>query len=58
MSNILPFKKKAAARKSVLCLNNHHRWKVSKQNQFDVKQGKLVTIEKCTRCAKTRTVLT
>lgn len=58
MSNILPFKKKPAPRQSLLCKNNHHKWKASKQSQFDVKQGKLVTVEVCSRCGKKKHLLT
>jgi hypothetical protein len=54
MGNILPFRKKAAPKGKTLCLNNHHKWAVVKERQFDVKQGKLVTVERCTRCKKER----
>ena len=58
MSNVLPFTKKAKAKRSTLCQNNHHKWKAAKNSQFDVKQGKLVTIETCTVCGKVRHRLT
>jgi len=55
MSNILPFKKKSASSKGkTLCRNNHHKWKVVTERKFDVKQGKLVTEERCERCKKKR----
>ncbi|MDO6459187.1 hypothetical protein Q4485_00600 [Granulosicoccaceae sp. 1_MG-2023] len=60
MSKILEFKRpapKKPARQSALCRNNHHKWKVVKDNQFDTRQGKLVTVEQCERCGKRRNVL-
>ena len=52
MADILPFKKPAPKSKqgSTLCRNGHHKWKVDKAKQFDVKQGKLVTVLRCQRC--------
>ena len=58
MSDILPFKKKSLKEKhkgNTLCRNGHHKWVVDKEKQFDVKQGKLVTLYRCARCGKTRT---
>ena len=47
--------KLAKVSRSSLCANGHHRWVVEKKTQFDVKQGKLVTTERCSKCGKTRT---
>ena len=58
MGDVIPFSRKPADRKSTLCQNNHHKWSVVKDAQFDVKQGKLVTVERCSRCGKTRNRLT
>jgi hypothetical protein len=38
-----------------LCGSGFHKWKVVKQSQFDVKLGKLVTLEQCERCGTKRT---
>ncbi len=57
MADILPFKKKSLKEKhrgNTLCRNGHHKWLVDKAKQFDVKQGKLVTVYRCARCDKTR----
>ena len=57
MSDILPFKKPSLKEKhkgNTLCRNGHHKWVVDKEKEFDVKQGKLVTLYRCTRCEKTR----
>ena len=40
--------------KSTLCKHGHHRWQIDKTSRFDVKLGKLVTLEHCARCGKTR----
>ncbi len=42
-------------KQSTLCGNNFHSWEVVKENQFDVKAGKLVTQYRCKRCGATRT---
>ena len=55
MANVLPFKKKSLKEKhkgNTLCRNGHHKWAIEKDKQFDVKQGKLVTSYKCSRCGK------
>lgn len=41
-----------------LCASGFHKWKAQTEKRFDVKQGKLVTVERCERCGKTRTRLT
>lgn len=55
MSNILKFKKKTPAEKHKgrpLCRSGFHKWKVVTESKFDVKQGRLVTVQQCVRCAK------
>ena len=57
MSEVLPFRKptlKEKHRGKTLCKHGHHKWVVDKAKQFDVKQGKLVTVYRCSRCDKTR----
>ncbi len=57
MADILPFKKPKASEKfkgRTLCKNGFHKWEVVKENQFDSKQGKLVTQYRCKRCGKTK----
>jgi len=53
MSNVLPFKKKKPDGGNIMCKNNHHKWTIVKEQQFDVKSGKLMTVERCSRCKKT-----
>jgi hypothetical protein len=36
------------------CRSGFHQWQVVTEQRFDVREGKLLTIERCTRCGKTR----
>jgi len=57
VAEILPFRRPKAAEKhkgSTLCRHGHHKWVVDQAQVFDVKQGKLVTRYRCSRCGKTR----
>lgn len=49
MGDILPFKKPVAKAKG-MCQHGFHRWKIFQEKQFDVQQGKLVTVWQCERC--------
>lgn len=40
-----------------LCQEGFHKWQIHKQQQFDSKQGKLVTVFICARCKKQKTQL-
>lgn len=58
MGDIIQFKKPSLKEKhkgKTLCKNGFHQWEISKEKQFDVKQGKLVTLYKCKRCGKIKT---
>ena len=53
MAKVLPFKKPSTRDRhkgNTLCRHGHHKWVVDKAKQFDVKQGKLVTVYRCSRC--------
>jgi hypothetical protein len=41
-----------------LCQSGFHKWQTMAGQRFDVKQGKLVTTERCARCNIERTKLT
>ncbi|WP_337998588.1 hypothetical protein [Hahella chejuensis] len=43
---------KKKAKGKTLCRNGFHKWEVSKEKQFDVKSGKLVTVYRCARCGE------
>ncbi len=58
MGDVIKFKRPSAAEKhkgKSLCRSGFHKWLVVKDKQFDVKQGKLITIYQCKRCDKTKT---
>ena len=60
MGEVIPFKpapRKKKASGKTLCKSGFHKWAPDPRKQFDVKQGKLVTIQRCLRCSVTRTVL-
>lgn len=50
-----PEKKHDGAR--ALCASGFHKWKALPERRFDVRQGKLITAERCERCGKIRTRL-
>lgn len=57
MGELIPFKRPRASDKhagNTLCRRGFHKWAVEQGKQFDVRQGKLVTIYRCARCGKTR----
>ena len=53
ITSLRKFKQKRAERKT-LCASCFHKWEVLTERRFDVKQGKLVTAERCTRCGEER----
>ena len=56
MSNVIAFKKPKKARKSnTMCQQGHHKWDIVQEKQFDVKQGKLVTLYQCRYCKMKKT---
>jgi hypothetical protein len=55
MGEVVQFKRPSAALRhkgDTLCRSGFHKWVVLQDKQFDVKQGKLITVYQCTRCAK------
>lgn len=58
MGEVIKFKRPSLAHKhrgKSLCASGFHKWQVVQEKGFDVKQGKLITLLKCTRCAATKT---
>lgn len=58
MGDVIPFKKPSLADKAkahTMCKNGFHKWKVVTDQKFDVKQGRLVTLSRCSRCGKEKT---
>ncbi len=60
MSNVISLRKvkQKRAEGKTLCSSGFHKWQVSGERKFDVKRGKLVSLERCTRCKQERTRLT
>ena len=40
-----------------LCGSGFHKWKIDTGLRFEVRQGKLMTTQRCARCNETRTKL-
>lgn len=60
MGDVIPFQRPPKKRKGegkTLCKSGFHKWVIDPRKQFDVKQGKLVTIKRCERCGVTKTEL-
>jgi hypothetical protein len=49
-------KKQLRQKGITLCSNGFHKWQIWKDKQFDVKQGKLVTVYRCERCGAQKTM--
>jgi len=45
------------ARGKTLCTRGFHKWAVDQRKQFDVREGRLVTLLRCERCPATKTRL-
>jgi hypothetical protein len=61
MGDVVKFKRASLREKSdgrTLCSSGFHKWKVMTERRFDVKRGKLTTVERCTRCGTERTRFT
>ncbi len=53
MADIIQFRKPAAADKArgkTLCKRGFHKWEILHDRQFDSRQGRLVTVYRCSRC--------
>ena len=42
------------AHRQTLCRAGFHKWQVETAGRFDVKQGRLLTVERCPRCGEQR----
>ena len=47
-------KRKSASQGKTLCRRGFHKWQFDDKKQFDVKSGKLVSVEVCSRCGARR----
>jgi hypothetical protein len=53
MADIIRFRKPRASEKAqgkTLCRRGFHKWVISQDKQFDSRQGRLVTVYRCSRC--------
>ena len=60
MAEIIPFRKPKASDKpkdKTLCRSGFHKWQVDKDQVFDVRQGKLITVYRCARCGAVKNEL-
>ena len=59
-SNVISLKqvKRRRAEGKTLCSSGFHKWQVLAEKRFDVKQGKLVSTQRCQRCGLQRALLT
>jgi len=57
MADVLPFKKpkpKDKHKGKSLCKSGFHKWQAVTETPFDVKQGKLISQYRCSRCGATK----
>ncbi len=58
MGDVIKFRKPSLADKAkahTMCKRGFHKWKVVTEQKFDVKQGRLITLSRCSRCGKEKT---
>ncbi len=58
MGDVVPFKRPKLGEKAkgkTLCRSGFHKWQIVQEKQFDVRQGRLVTVFECARCGKRKT---
>jgi len=55
LANFKKKQRKQKAKGTTLCRNGFHKWVFDDNKQFDVKSGKLVSIQRCERCHLQRT---
>ncbi|MEM8766117.1 MAG: hypothetical protein AAGE43_01635 [Pseudomonadota bacterium] len=58
MGDVVRFRKpslKEKAKGKTLCSRGFHKWVIDQKKQFDVKQGRLITVYRCKRCGITKT---
>ena len=61
MGDVVRFKKpslKEVAKGKTLCSRGFHKWVIDQKKQFDVKQGKLISVHRCKRCGVTKSTAT
>ncbi len=57
MGDVIPFRQARPGQKHKgkgLCRSGFHKWVIVQEKQFDIREGKLVTLYRCSRCDATR----
>ena len=55
MGEVVPFGKPRRKKQSSgrgLCNSGFHKWAIDQRKQFDVREGRLVTVRRCERCGE------
>lgn len=58
MGEVIQFRRPSRterAKGKTLCSSGFHKWEIWKAKQFDVRQGRLVTVYRCGRCGELKT---
>lgn len=59
MADVIPLQRRQRRQRKregdTLCRAERHRWEVVTESRFDVRQGRLVTVLRCSRCGRERT---
>ena len=53
----LNMQRRDRAGRHTLCRSGFHKWALETHRRFDVRQGRLITTERCLRCQAQRTRL-
>ncbi len=60
MGDLVKFKRPSLKQKAqgrTLCNAGFHKWQLDQRKQFDVRQGRLVSVRRCQRCGLSKTTL-
>ena len=59
MTNVIKMQhaRRTRADRQTLCRSGFHKWQVLTDRRFDVRGGKLLTVDRCRRCGEQRTRL-
>tara|TARA_S200000501_G_scaffold52176_1_gene42333 strand:- start:713 stop:916 length:204 start_codon:yes stop_codon:yes gene_type:complete len=55
LGKVRKLRRKKTAQGKTLCARGFHKWVDDDKKQFDVKQGRLISIQRCQRCGIART---
>ncbi|SEP09792.1 hypothetical protein [Aquisalimonas asiatica] len=59
MADVIPLQRRQRRQRKregdTLCRAGRHRWEVVTESRFDVREGRLMTVLRCSRCGRERT---